>query len=147
MHTKTWRKGHDEQDLAATSRNIFFFVGGIEINIRGLNYKIEDNNWVLYKRRLAVYVDCQINGIEPRYYKGVQEMKDYNSLEEYVSGEIFSGTENKANLTLAKRRGTSLDEWHEQEHRCQLETYRLLVGGLGTLLRFLKIPKLSQVMT
>lgn len=44
MHTKTWRKGHDEQDLAATSRNIFFFVGGIEINIRGLNYKIEDNN-------------------------------------------------------------------------------------------------------
>lgn len=44
MHTKPWRKGHDEQDLAATARIIFFFVEGIEINMRELNYKTEDNS-------------------------------------------------------------------------------------------------------
>lgn len=32
---------------------------------------------------------------------------------------------------------------NKKEHRGQLETHHPLVGGRGTLLRFLKIPKLS----
>lgn len=41
MYAKHYMKGHDEQHLAATSRNILFFVGEIEITTRELNYKTE----------------------------------------------------------------------------------------------------------
>lgn len=41
MYAKHYVKGHGEQHLAATSRNILFFVGEIEISIRELNYKTE----------------------------------------------------------------------------------------------------------
>lgn len=53
----------------------------------------------------------------------------------------------KAKLMLQKGEVGLLRVNGTNEHRCQLETHHALVGGLGTLLRFSKISKLSPAVT
>lgn len=50
MYAKHGRKGHDEQDLAATSRNIFFFCWGNRNKHKRVKLQTEDNSWAPYKR-------------------------------------------------------------------------------------------------
>ena len=46
-HAKHCRKGHDERDLAATTRNTLSVLGEKEINLRKLNYRLkESSSWV-----------------------------------------------------------------------------------------------------
>lgn len=67
---------------------------------------------------------------------------------EIMEEEVFSGTEIKANLTMAKMRGRpSSGEWHDKNTHVNVKYIILWQGELETLLRFSKIPKLSQAIT